>query len=601
MKRTCVSILLLAVLLPWSAPAQAEEGATVESKVKAVTVYADRARVTRTAKVNLSSDTPRTYAIKKLPGWVDDGTVRLALSPAKAGQIVDVRVVRDYLATADDKDYLKAQEGVQEISDQIALMDDELRVLQQELQHIQSMKVFSLEKIPRDAALKEVKVEQYAQVLKFIGGALRENSKARRGIEFKKRKLYPELSARQRKLGELQGLTQLEETSVLVTLVGQRARSATLELTYMLPGATWEPVHELRVHGDKPDSAHVASYAVVSQTSGEDWSKVKMTFSTRSSTESNKIPKLGTLTLGDSTAADRIFQERAASFNRAKQAFEGQNRLWNKMNAPVALGNQMEVYDNNFGQMQMVQTKATAVFQKLNKRGTSAHFQGDGKPTIRADGHPVRIRIGRTNMDASQAIVAAPEQSLNAIQTLRMVNSGNQPLLPGTVGLYHDGAFLGNTDLDFVAEAETFSIFLGVADQLKLSRMLDRKKSNIERGKTTVMKVAWVVTVENLSDHPVEMDLTERIPISENKDIEVDDIEVSGDKEPDSKGLLNWKLKLKPKERKTLKISYRLEYPPALLKKLHRARSQKRKSMPSKAQAYDFDVSEQIMNMEKSF
>lgn len=599
-KKTWAVTLLAVLLAPALLVAQEPEATTLKSKIRAVTVYADRARVTREAKVNLTTD-PKPVAVKKLPGWVDDGTVRVALVPADAGQIVDVRVVRDHLARSTDEEYVKAQDAVQQVSDQIVLLDDELRVLQQELQHIQSMKVFSLEKIPRDAALKEIKVEQYDQVLKFIGRALRENSKAMRSVEMQKRRLYPELNARQRKLSELQGLTQLEETTVLVTVEGRRSGSGTLELTYMLPGATWEPVHELRVHGFNPDSAHLASYAVVSQTSGEDWGGVEVTFSTQSSTESNQIPTLGALTLGDSTAADRILQERAASFNRAKQAFEGQNRLWNQMNAPAGLGNQMEVYDNNVDQMQVVQSKASAIFQKLSKRGTSAHFKGEAKATIRGDGHPVRVRIGRANLDASQAIVAAPEQSLNAARTLRMINSGQQPLLPGTVGLFHDGAFLGNTDLDFVAEGEQFSIFLGVADQVKLSRTLDRKKSHIERGKRTTMKVAWVVTVENLSDHPVDVDLTERIPISENKDIEVDDIEISGDKEPDSKGLLNWRLKLKPKEKRIIKVEYKLEYPPALLEKLQRARIQKRKSMPSAPRSYDFDASEQIMATEKLF
>jgi len=340
---------------------------------------------------------------------------------------------------------------------------------------------------------------------------------------------------------------------------------------------------------------------VVSQTSGEDWEEARITFSTQSSTETNRIPQLSALKLGDSQAAARIMQERNASFSRAQAAFEGQNRMWNKMNAPLAIGNQMEVYDNNLDQLQMTQSKTAAVFQRLRKRGTSAHFPGEGRLIVRADGHPVRIPIGSANLGAEQAIVAVPEQSLNAVRTITMLNSGAQPLLPGTVALYQDGAFLGMTEIDFVSEGESFAVFMGVADQVKLSRVLDRKHSSIDRKKRTRIKVAWVVTVENLSDESVTLDLADRVPVSENREIEIDKVSVSGDKEPDSSGLLKWRLSLKPKEKKVFKIGYRIEYPPALVREMRRASAAKRKAMPSAPSAEEPDVSEQIMRLEDCF
>jgi uncharacterized protein (TIGR02231 family) len=597
-----VSLLALLVLLS-SVPAFAEDAgpSVISSNITAVTVYSDRARVTREARVTLQK-APTTHAFKKLPGWVDDGSVRISLFPANAGRIVDVRVQRDYLARSTDEAYQKATSDVMEIADQITQLDDELAVLQAQIQHIQSIKVFALDKIPKDAAVRDVKVESYAQVLTFISDSIRETKKARRAIEMKRRTLVPELQARQKRLAELQGLTQLEETTVLVTLAGKSSKKARLELTYMLPGATWEPVHELRAKGSDPEKVELTSYAVVTQTSGEDWTGVKLAFSTQSSTGINRIPQLEALKLGDSHAAARIMQEREQSFHRAQAAFEGQARLWNMVNAPPQFQQKIEVYDNNFDQMITTQSRTAAAFQKLRTRGTSAHFNGHGKPTIRGDGHSVRVRIGETTLSSSQAIVAVPEQTLNAVRTLEMTNNSNQPLLPGKVSLYQDGAFLGLTDIGFVAEGETFAVFMGVADQIKLSRVLDRKQSSIHRKKRTRMKVAFVLTVENLSDESSTIVLTDRVPVSERKEIEVENIKISGEKRPDSKGLLNWKLTLAPKEKKVIRIAYQIEYPPALVQKMSGNRKKKQRSMP--AASYDFeepDVSEQIMNLEKFF
>ena len=99
-------------------------------------------------------------------------------------------------------------------------------------------------------------------------------------------------------------------------------------------------------------------------------------------------------------------------------------------------------------------------------RGTTAQFKGLSPAKVRADGRSVRVPIGRLRLKAKQAIVAAPEQSLNAAQTLELLNESPQPLLPGNVALYQAGSFLGMTDLGFVASGERFSLFLSVADQI---------------------------------------------------------------------------------------------------------------------------------------
>jgi hypothetical protein len=117
---------------------------------------------------------------------------------------------------------------------------------------------------------------------------------------------------------------------------------------------------------------------------------------------------------------------------------------------------------------------------------------------VRGDGHPVKLFIGSSVLQWTQKIVAAPEQSLNAARTLAMTNSTGMPLLPGKVALYQDGSFLGMTDVAVIAKGERFSLFLSVADHLKLTRELDRKQSSLVRKTRSQMQVAFIVTVENL-------------------------------------------------------------------------------------------------------
>ncbi len=570
-----------------------DDATTVESSISKVTVYSDRARVTRGASVSVGT-TPTTFAFRRLPGWVDDGSVRVAVG---AGRIVDVQVERDFLARSTDPSVLMAEEAHEELSAEMAALDDELKILDAQKAQIESIKAFSLEKLGNDTTVGNISVKSYGSVVAFISDSLRETAKARRAVQRKRSKLQPELEASRKSLDEQRSLTKLEETTVLVTLLASENAQSQIDLTYMLPGATWEPLHELRVSTGNDKEVEVNSYAVVTQTSGEDWSQADLAFSTQSTTESVRIPELDALTLGDTALATRRRTQKVSSFSRALNAYNSQNTLWNKVHQKRAhreMHNFEEVYQSNFEVLQVLQSKTVELFESLNQRGTTAHFHAKKQKRVRGDGQPVRVRIGSTTLSSKQKLVAAPEQSLNVARTLEMTNSSDQPFLPGKVALYQDGEFLGFTEIDFIADGETFALFLSVADQIKLVRKMDRKKSAVMRGgKRTRMQVSYSVKVENLGKTPTTLTLADRIPISQNKAIKVDKVKVAPAAKPDEKGLLNWELTLAPGEKKDFRIAYQVEYPPELILETRRkAKNRNRKARRNLA------AEDQIMQME---
>jgi uncharacterized protein (TIGR02231 family) len=573
----------------------------LSSSVRKVTVYSDRALVTRAAKA-LVTTAPTVYVFQRLPGWVDDSSVRVSTS---AGRILDVRVGRTYLARANEQSYRKAEAEERELGDRLGALDDELKVLDAQTKQIDDIKAFSADKLNKDVVTGNVGVRTYSAVVGFVTSTLRETARGRRRVQTEREKLVPEVLAAKHRLEELRGLTQLEETRVFVTLLGSAPVDAELVLSYMLPGATWETLHEVRAAESDPTSVEVTSFAVVTQASGEDWDDAELTFSTRSTTAAVRIPELETLTLGDTKVATESIERQSASFTRAEAAFKGQNRLWNKrVQSAETSTNFEQVYETNIDYMRVVQGKTVQIFQSLQQRGTTAQFKGMSPAKVRADGRSVKVPIGRVHLKAKQAIVAAPEQSLNAALTLEMLNESGQPLLPGNVALYQAGAFLGMTNLDFVADGEQFALFLNVADQLKLSRVLDKKHSALVRKQRTQMQLAFVVTVENLSGKAVSLKLADRIPVSEDKDIVISGVKVSPDARPDSKGILRWPLTLQPKEKRKFEIQYQIEYPPTLVLEMRREKTPaaspaEAPDHPVRARAYD--LRKDIEQLENAF
>ncbi|MFP6901794.1 MAG: DUF4140 domain-containing protein, partial [Opitutales bacterium] len=82
----------------------------LDSKITAVTVYADRARVTREVTLALPPKSSR-FSFSKLPSWIDEGSVRVSLRTADGakGEVLDVQIRRTYLTAASDEEVRKAQ------------------------------------------------------------------------------------------------------------------------------------------------------------------------------------------------------------------------------------------------------------------------------------------------------------------------------------------------------------------------------------------------------------------------------------------------------------------------------------------------------------
>ncbi len=577
---------------------------TLDSKVTRVTVYSDRARISRQASAEAGTEAT-VFAFRGLPGWVDDGSVQVS---ASAGRIDDVRVDRRFLARATDLSWQRVEAQHKALTDKLAALRDELAVIDAQKQQVEAIKAFSLAKITQDTIIGDIKVQSYGDVVQFIGEQLRKLSAARRAAQHRLDDLTPEYDASLRRLDDARSLMKLEETTVLVTLKASAPTPVTVELTYMLPGVTWEPMHELRASTTDAKTVEVISFAAVTQTSGEDWGGAELSFSTQSTTQSVRIPELEALTLGDTQTATRILTSQMSSFTRAQAAFQGQSQLWNKVrggtSAERARENFEQVYRSNIEYLQVVQGRTVSLFESLEKRGTTAHYKAQPASSVRGDGHPVRLLIGRDVLGSTQKIVAAPEQSLNAARTVAMTNSTGQALLPGKVALYQDGTFLGMTDSEFIAKGERFSLFLSVADHIKLTRQLDRKQSTLIRKARNQMQVVFIINVENLSAEETSFTLTDRIPVSENKDIKIEKISITPANKADSQGLLHWELTLKPGEKRDFRISYQVEYPAELVIEANRRRAMQPAPAPGSMNPYapsKSDIADQLRDLEANF
>ena len=130
----------------------------------------------------------------------------------------------------------------------------------------------------------------------------------------------------------------------------------------------------------------------------------------------------------------------------------------------------------------------------------------------------------------------------------------------GTV--YFDGAYVGQTTIQHIITNDTMNLSLGKDDRIKVQRTkLNEFTGSNLFGNTKEKTCSYNIAVKNTKKEAITITIEEQIPLSQNKDITVNTIELSGGELNTTTGLVTWKIKLQPGESITKKFTYSVKYP----------------------------------------
>ena len=182
--------------------------------------------------------------------------------------------------------------------------------------------------------------------------------------------------------------------------------------------------------------------------------------------------------------------------------------------------------------------------------------------TIVSDGDITVMEINTFKLDAKYEYFAAPLINENVFLTSKFKDWEQYNLLPGEASIYFKGTYAGKTTIDPYTTKKEMTLSLGVDSNISVTRKQNKNfKSKSFTGSNRILNRTYDLEVKNNKNKAVNIVLTDRIPISQNKDIKVDEVEVNSAKYDSKKGLLTWNLKLSPQESKTESFSFQVKYP----------------------------------------
>jgi hypothetical protein len=159
----------------------------------------------------------------------------------------------------------------------------------------------------------------------------------------------------------------------------------------------------------------------------------------------------------------------------------------------------------------------------LTARGRFDHrYDAEGTSDVPSTGLPQRIAVAAAEASATPRFVAVPREAAEVYREVEIDNPFPSPLLAGPVDVFLDGALMTTSQIAFVDRRGLVHLGLGVEDRLRVAR-----NARVEEGTagllggSAVIDHAITVDLASTLGRKVSVDVLERVPVTDDKDVDV--------------------------------------------------------------------------------
>jgi uncharacterized protein (TIGR02231 family) len=519
------------------------------SSINAVTVYTDRAIVTRAAALDLTATGVREVTFDKLPANLLDQSLQVSGRGAAQVTILDVTARAAYVDFTPNDRVKAIEDELRALAKQRRVLDDRTAVLKSQEGSLAKLETAATAAPNKDSAPR-LSIDESAKLLTFLEEQRGKLTAERQTLDTQLEELAAKTDAAQRKLNELRGAGGRSFKTVTVRLDAATTGKLDLSLSYTVPGASWTPSYDARVNSNEKSIA-LAYYGLVRQNTGEDWKDVALTLSTARPSMGGAAPEVRPWTVD-------VFVPRpmpTADASVQTMSFESPAP---RRNAPAS------AKAMTFGAVGAVQLDAVQAQATVDQTATSASFKIAAASSVPSDNSPQKIPVTTAALAANPEYLTTPKLQPAAFLTAKVVNTSEFPLLGGAMNVFLDGTFVATSALRTVMAGEKFDLALGVDEGISVKHKRVKRFTE-DTGLTNSGKrvtYEYLITLQNNKRTAAHVIVSDQIPVSRNEKIVVKQLAPDAKEiKPTPEGVLKWTLDLKPAEKRELTVKFSIDHP----------------------------------------
>ena len=532
---------LLALLLATTALPALADTITATSRITAVTVYPEGARLTREVTFTAPTAGAHDLLVTDMPSDSQSGLVQLF--PGDGVQLGAFTLRSDRLPPREDPltpDQTAAKSTVDmlETAEQQAILALDAVQARVDAAEAQARFLSSFTGALPDAATPDT----IRAMASMIGS---ETLAARRAALTASADLWParkaledaqEAVAKARAAFDALPGADTDYTALAVAITAEAAGDHSITLTQYIGGASWRPFYDLNLTRDGDDALRFGRSVLVTQFTGEDWSDVALTLSSSAPSQqaapSTLWPELRRIEV-PGAAEDPALKSVASDAMASEPMLEAAP-------APFTAGAAIE--------------------------GDTVVYIYPNTVTVASGAEDLRLPLDSLSFAPVVKAVAVPRIDRTAFVTASFVNTSAEPLLPGNAMLYREGVLVGTAWLDVMAPGVETDVAFGAIETLRIKREMPTRAEG-ETGVFTTSNQrteSAVITVENTGTDAWPLRVLDLVPFSEQDQLVV---EMTADPTPSEtdvdgqRGILAWDFDLAAGAKTTITLSHTLRWP----------------------------------------
>lgn len=511
---------------------------TLDTKITAVTVYPDRARVTRTGRLELEPGA-HSVPIVHLPRALEESSVRAA--GKGNARLTGVQLKRQVDEQAQQGPAKDAQDQWQALLDQDKILADEQDAWTQRLAVVKNIGEQGGENFARSVARGKLALTDLTDALDYLSQSHEAATLILRDLIIRRRELVKQIQAAKQEADKLQNAAALESYTAHVNLQVLAKDEIEIELTYSVYGASWNSLYDARLADGLLEWTYLAQ---VRQQTGEAWElPYALALSTASLATGLDKPELPTWRVDmERPPMPRVRQMRAMEPMMAA--------------APAPVPELM--------MMEAAPAKAKMQYDDamIENTGPGVTYKISAPRDIPSDGEPHQVAITSMHLNAKLDYFCAPKVDEHAFIRTTFTNPSEYVMLAGQVNLYHGADFVGTRHTDTIVPQQDVEFFLGAEERIDIERK--EIKRSVEKnflGNTSRTILAYRITAQNPALDVVHLTVLDQIPVSAHPDIRVKPGRITPEATPNDLGEIKWECDLARGGKLEFEFEVTIEYP----------------------------------------
>jgi uncharacterized protein (TIGR02231 family) len=525
---------------------------SLKSTVSKVTVFSDRALITRSARETVPAGI-QTILVPHLPTALMDQSLRVSGVSDRAAKITDVKIEQVFLDTIPESRRSDLTKRLNALRLEKNALERKSLLLKSQSEAVDALRDNYTQSLKNPNPNQKATTGEWEKLLQFVEMKKTDFADKMESLRLEMEVKQEKIQALEQEIRNTAGGSGKAEKQVSVTLNVTEGGPIDFEVSYIISGVSWKPSYEARVTSTEK-ALQLFYYGMVQQTSGENWNNIDLVLSTAQPAISSRIPVINRWSIDETPGYTAYPRAR----NKNDQSITSQP-VYNEV---VVSAQRASVnYQLSASPVMVVQAEESAARSEI----TSSSFAIASKQSIPSDNQSHKVGISLENLPIEFAYDIIPKSVQAAYLTGRGKNAKEYPLLAGETNVFLDNSFVATVPLKTIMPSDSFAINLGVDEAIRVERKLvSRFTENVGTFSTKIRTTYdFELKIENHKKYDVEVKLYDQIPVSRNEKIVVEQIEPNPKTMlPDADGILMWKLTLPAGKKRSFNLKFSVERPP---------------------------------------